>query len=414
MTLGTDRIHAYRQALKGCGKQVDDARAAASAEQRLTTVVHLASGDLWAGAEVQLFHLACALQKDADVRLYVVLLNDGSLAQRLKENGVSVHVLDEQKLNALQILHRLVALLRRYRPDVVHTHRVKENIIGAIAARLVGARSVRTVHGAKEFPPGPWQLRRRLHSALDFMCARHLQERVVAVSSELAGRLACQLPGARIAVVENGLDIDKLRDEAAHPVTIPGPSDTVRIAFVARLVPVKRIDVFLGAAELLASQHPGIFSFYVIGDGPEINEARIRALCSGFGDSIFFLGFKAAVAPYLARMHLLYITSDHEGLPMNLLEALALECPVVAHGVGGIPRVLDDGRAGTLIRSQSIQPYVEAGNAYIRDAAPFLEKARHGLERVRACYSARSNAAAYKAIYETGVHMRTASATQER
>lgn len=364
-----------------------------------TTVVHIASGDLWAGAEVQLFNLACALDADPHIRLFVVLFNPGLLAQRLQERGVSVQVFDENRLGPPRLLARVYRFLKQVRPHIVHTHREKENVIGALAARLVGARSLRTVHGASEHPPRAWQLHRRAQRALDELCARRWQQRIVAVSPELGERLRTGTGTGKICVVENGIDVERVRELAAAPVTLPGEAGGVRIALIARLVPVKRIDVFLAAAALLTARHPGRFQFHVFGDGPLRAALQRDVERLGLQRRVHWMGFCDPVAPCLARMDLLFITSDHEGLPMNLLEALSLEVPVVAHAVGGIPRVLDGGRCGTLVTQQRAEAYAAAAERYLTTRAEFLHKAKEGYAHVQARYAARVNARAMKSLY---------------
>jgi L-malate glycosyltransferase len=117
-------------------------------------VLHIASGDRWAGAEVQLWTLVRHLNRREDTRARVVLLNEGETAERLREAGVAVDILDESRLNGLQILLGLRRLIRLHRPDVIHTHRQKENIIGSFAnATTLRVPCVRTVHGAPEHTP---------------------------------------------------------------------------------------------------------------------------------------------------------------------------------------------------------------------------------------------------------------------
>ncbi len=376
-----------------------DARALADATGERITVVHIASGDLWAGAEVQLFNLACALDADPQIRLFVILLNPGLLAERLQQRGVSVQVLDEGRLNSAQVFVQVYRFLKQIRPDIVHTHRQKENVIGAIAARLAGAKSVRTVHGAGEHRTRPWQFHRRLQKAADRLCELHLQHGVVAVSHELGEKLRPSQAREKLHVVENGVDIDRVRDAAKLPIELPGAASAVKIAFVARLVPVKRVDVFLASAQMLSSRHPGVFQFYVFGDGPLMEETRQDIARRGLQGEVFLMGFTDPIAPYLAHMDLLCITSDHEGLPMNLLEALSLEVPVVAHAVGGIPRALDNGHCGTLVHQQRPEAYAEAVQAYVQHRTAFIQKTKEGHALARARYSALANANAFKSLY---------------
>src|SRR5690625_4675640 len=107
-------------------------------------VLHIASGDLWAGAEVQVCNLACA-QHQQGVQVEVILFNPGELEARLRQAGVSVAVYNERRYSALALSWRLLRHMQRSRPDVVHTHRHKENVLGSAVARLVSASSLRTV-----------------------------------------------------------------------------------------------------------------------------------------------------------------------------------------------------------------------------------------------------------------------------
>ncbi len=79
-------------------------------------------------------HLLKHLTSKQDININVVLLNHGTLEQKLLNNGINVIVLDESKLNGFQILLQLISTIRKIKPDVIHTHRVKENILGSISA----------------------------------------------------------------------------------------------------------------------------------------------------------------------------------------------------------------------------------------------------------------------------------------
>ena len=114
-------------------------------------MLQVASGDLWAGAEVQLFNLCQHLNLSEDVQLHVVLLNEGQLASRLRDIQVAVTVFDEGRLSFAQIYSRLVAHCTQLRPDILHSHREKENVLAALCGLRTQTPSVRTAHGASEF-----------------------------------------------------------------------------------------------------------------------------------------------------------------------------------------------------------------------------------------------------------------------
>lgn len=366
------------------------------------TVVHIASGDLWAGAEVQLYNLAMELHDNAQIHFLVILLNHGILESRLKEAGINVTIFDEKKLSSAQILFRICTFLKKHSPDIVHTHRQKENVLGGLATLFCSnAKSVRTVHGAAESKPGLRQVNKQLFRFLDWLAGRLLQDKIVAVSIELKDRLSHRYPATKIVVVENGINLDELQDSGAEEVELPGPVDAIKIAIVGRLVPVKRIDIFLGIAHALVGQHPGRYAFYIFGDGPLHDDLKLLSENLGIGHQVYLMRFKPNISGYLSKMNLLLITSDHEGLPMNLLEALSLRVPVVAHAVGGIPKVLHDGQLGTLVHSQDIQEYASVIANYTQDPQLFLQKAEAAYHAVANSYSSKDCAERYIILYNT-------------
>jgi glycosyltransferase involved in cell wall biosynthesis len=366
------------------------------------TVVHIASGDLWAGAEVQLYNLAMELHDNAQIHLLVILLNHGILESRLKEAGINVTIFDEKELSSAQILFRICTFLKKHSPEIVHTHRQKENILGGLATLLCSnAKSVRTVHGAAESKPGLRQVHKQLFRFLDWLVGRLLQDKIVAVSIELKDRLSHRYPATKIVVVENGINLDELQNSAAERVELPGPVDAIKIAIVGRLVPVKRIDIFLRVAHALVGQHPGRYAFYIFGDGPLHDDIKLLSENLGIEHQVYLMRFKPNISGYLSKMNLLLITSDHEGLPMNLLEALSLRVPVVAHAVGGIPKVLHDGQLGTLVHSQDIQEYASVIANYTQDPQIFLQKAEAAYHAIANSYSSKDCAKRYIILYNT-------------
>jgi glycosyltransferase involved in cell wall biosynthesis len=180
--------------------------------QRLAAVrvLHVVSGDLWAGAEAQVAALVAELARDPQLQLHAVVLNSGELERRLHAAGIGVTVLDESQLNAWQILRGLRTVAQEFRPDVIHTHREKENVLGGLAARLAGCASLRTVHGASEHRPPAWRLDKQAIRGLDRYAERHWQQASVAVSDELGQRLRAERPGVSIEVIHNGIDLDAL------------------------------------------------------------------------------------------------------------------------------------------------------------------------------------------------------------
>jgi len=348
-------------------------------------VLHVISGDLWAGAEVQAFYLLEALKRQTGTDLHAVLMNEGQLATHLRTIGIVVDVLPERQMSAKQILSGLRRLLYQVRPDVIHSHRFKENILSSIAnASTIRAACVRTVHGAEETTSRGWRhIKSNMLRSLDRFCQIHLQDSTIAVSNGLGESLRASLPRQlhdSVVVIENGIDVDRVRCEAASSTV--RTSSEVRIGIVGRLVPVKRVDLFLDAAALLQQRSPQVnWSFNIFGDGPLRDTLQEHARALQIERQTKFHGHRTDIIACIASLDMLVMPSDHEGLPMTLLESVAVGTPIVAHGVGGISNVLKACSGGILVTKHDAMSYADS----------ILEMLKRPKDQVRLALQARAD-----------------------
>lgn len=366
-------------------------------------VLQISSGDLWAGAEMQLFTLANALRKNTNTIVTIILFNHGELEKKLLENDFQVIILDESKLNGIQILKRLINIIRRTQPDMIHTHRTKENILGSFAALFSGnIPSIRTAHGAAEFQLAWYQIPKYLIHFLNNFCARVLQKKIIAVSDDLAQILKKDFPEDKIQVIENGIDIEILiKNKKADSNITNNALTPTKIGIAGRLVSVKRVDLFIEAAAALLNKHPKLnVSFHIFGDGPLRTELEAMADKYNTKTAIHFEGHCENMQQALTNLDILLITSDHEGLPMILLEAMALQVPVIAHAVGGIPRVLDQGNCGVLVSDHKPAAYADAIHALATMPETRRQLSSMAFDRVKRFYASEINAKAYHATYQ--------------
>lgn len=361
-------------------------------------IVHIASGDLWAGAEKQLYLLASALQRLDDVEVVVVLFNSGQLADNLTAAGIQVYIFDESELSAPQLFRQIRQLLSRERPDIVHTHRNKENFLGGLAAASLGIPSLRTSHGSSEHPTGLLDLRRRLQQAADYLTGRLLQRRVVAVSRPLCSELAQRFGAAHVALVHNGIEAS-----GSAPTRERGADHRWRIGIVGRLVPVKRVDVFIEVAHRLDRQLDASVDaeFLVVGDGPLCEQLHRQAEAMSWQHPISFTGHIADAETAIAELDILVICSDHEGLPMVALEAFKAGTVVVTHRIGGLTELLDEGRCGVLLDSQSPQSFAGAIATAVARPQRLASLADAAAQRLAEHYSSQAMAHNYAALYRS-------------
>jgi len=359
-------------------------------------VLHVASGDLWAGAEAQLYSLCKQLQRLDNITVSAVLLNNGSLQERLMEADVRVIVLDETQLTSIEIFQKLRGVFKEHKPDIIHTHRQKENILASIANFFsVKALNVRTQHGAPEFDQTKLTWKRRLQKKLDQLCGRYLQKKVIAVSDELKEKLLDVFPDEHVLVVENGVDEEQLihcRANASFRINQP---DAIHIGIVGRLSPVKRVDIFIDIAETFLKRR--IFQkkvyFHIVGDGPLMKPLRVLVNEGKLTDAVVFHGHVENTAPYIKSFDVLVMCSDHEGLPMTLLEAIVLNTPIVSHNAGALTHILHRKEGGLLSEKHKPESYTDA-------LVDIINGSVH-IQPVVKDISAKQNTAQIHTLYET-------------
>jgi glycosyltransferase involved in cell wall biosynthesis len=363
--------------------------------------LHIASGDLWAGAEVQLFTLLTQLRKGRDIEPHAAIMNEGELARRLRLQNIPVTIFDETRLSGFEIMLGLRKLMRTLKPDIVHTHRAKENVLGSVANLLAGrSRSVRTCHGAAEHAPrGLRNLHRRVFYLMDFFCGNYLQQKIIAVSTPL-GRELINAFGKRVVVVDNGVDIERLQSDARPAEFRAAAPNATHIGIVGRLEPVKRVDIFLRMARRLRDEAPERhWHFHIIGDGSQAGTLKALAAELRIQPIVTFHGHRSDSAACLAALDALVMCSDHEGMPMTPLESIAIGTPVVAHDVGGLSDILAGGAGGALNQDHAPEGYARALLALLDSDKDALLAS--GRARVAERFSAASNAQKIAALYRS-------------
>jgi len=369
-------------------------------------VCHIASGDLWAGAEVQVANLVAQLRKDPTIEVALLVMNEGRLAEHARSAQVRVEVLDERTNGFNALVGKAKVFLREFKPDILHSHRYKENVLAAMARSAAGRPAlVRTQHGMPEpFAHGP-SLQHRVSIVADRFVARRMTSRIIAVSSDMREQLARIYPAEKIALIPNGIDADELASamtKAEARAQLGFAADGPLIGYCGRLEPIKRIDLFLEAAKLLLEQQRDA-RFVIAGDGNE--RARLEQRAEALGLRVMFLGHRSDVALILRALDVFSLTSDHEGLPMVLLEALAAETLVVAREVGGIPDVIVHEQNGLLVRENASDKAVAKAiasawqRALALDAVTKRAWSEAGARTVRERFSAKRNAEAMSVLY---------------
>ena len=254
--------------------------------------------------------------------------------------------------------------LWRLRPDVVFTSSVDAQVIGQLVAARAGASHFTVEHGGAGLP-------RALHRRLLVRAVAPRIDRVVAVSATQLDELRrLGYRPERTTVIPNGISPPApVRPREAVRAELELAEDDVLALLVATLRPEKRADAFVDAVRRANAREPRLRGV-VAGGGPEL--ARVRSLAAEEPDVLRVLGERNDAADLIAAADLVCLTSSFEGLPMTVLEAMALSRPVVATRVGGIPDAVTDGRTGRLVSPTDTEAFADALVALAR--APALRR----------------------------------------
>ena len=300
-------------------------------------------------------------------------------AERLAASGVPLTRLPLQGRAYLRERAIVRDALVRERPDIVHTHGYRADVVSGSAALSLGLSVVTTMHG---FIVN--DLKDRAYQWVQRRVVRRFGA-VVAVSRPLVDRLArAGVPRARIRLIPNGYapSAPALGRVAARDA-LRAPRDGARIGWVGRLGHEKGCDVML---EALARLDDIDVRLSVLGDGVERARLEEQAQRLGIAGRVTWHGPVPGAAPLYPAFDLFALSSRTEGTPIALLEAMSAGVPVVATRVGGVPDVLGD--AGLLVPPEDPAALAAAIRLALADrdaSASLAERARlrvareHGL-----------------------------------
>jgi glycosyltransferase involved in cell wall biosynthesis len=237
--------------------------------------------------------------------------------------------------------------IRKFRPDIVHTHTAKAGVVGRLAAISCGVPiRVHTFHGHLlhgYFGPVVSRaliiVERLLAHGTTALIAvgEQVRDDLVAVGIGDHGKFTVIPPGVAPAA-------DHSREFARQLLEIP--TEVPVVVFVGRLTSIKRPDRLLDAMSLLLEQLPDAL-LVVAGDGDLMEETRSRA--ANMGSSIRLLGWQREVGLLYAAADCVVITSDNEGMPVTLIEAAMAGVPGVTTNVGSADEVVLDGKTGRVV-----------------------------------------------------------------
>ena len=321
-------------------------------------VLHVIDSLHLGGAQEVVLNLAtCGDQKRFSHEV-ATMHGRGVYWERMAALGIPLHSLSPHKFIPWYAVS-LPSLLLRERFDILHCHLVASNIIAKPIGRLCRVPVILNHDHTND----DYRANDRVRLALDSRSNR-LASHIIAVSDScrrfLIGREG--VPSENITLIQNAIDLRRFSAtcgaRAGARKLLGLPENGPVVAGVGRLNPQKNFSLFIQVAAKVLKRQPGAV-FLLAGEGPEDALLRKLARESGLEERLHFCGYVPdARLVYLAADALL-MPSLFEGLPMTLLEAMAMRVPVVASALDGIAEVVDDGRDGFLVPSGDAKLFCE-------------------------------------------------------
>ena len=301
----------------------------------------------------------------------------------------------------------ILRILRKERPDIVHTHTAKAGTLGRAAAVFAGVPvRIHTFHGHifDSYFNKP-------QTALFLFVERVLAvfSKYILVVSEAQKREIVDrykiAPAGKVRVMPLGLELEKFssieRGAGKFRAELGVPDGCLAIGIVGRLVPVKNHRMFLEACRKLFDMAGDIkIRCVVVGDGQERASLEKYAEGMGIRSKVIFVGWKEEMSDVYADLDIVALTSNNEGTPVALIEALASGRPVVSTDVGGVKDVVDDGVNGYLVPAGDVSGFAGRLFELAADSRKRDMLGKNGRSKVMKAYSKDRLVIDMKALYE--------------
>ncbi|NMH68925.1 glycosyltransferase family 4 protein [Bacillus sp. RO3] len=296
------------------------------------------------GAQIHVQDLSLSLKRSGH-EVIILSRGTGPVTDVLQEQGIRCEQLIHLNL-AISPFHDLLALMelckwiKEIDPDILAAHSSKAGMLGRLAGKICGVPTVFTAHGWA-FSEGVPESKRKVYRLLE-RCAGFISNGIITVS-DYDYDLACKnkiINGAKMRTIHNGVpdipDSNRRKNQRSP----------LRIIMVARFAFPKEQPLLLQALENI--EEPD-WELDLVGDGPRLNELKEKVQRSSLSHRIHFLGNRRDVPELLANAHIFVLTSQYEGLPISIIEAMRCGLPIVASDVGGVEELVKEGENGFLI-----------------------------------------------------------------
>jgi glycosyltransferase involved in cell wall biosynthesis len=311
--------------------------------------------------------------------LYFLPWKNQVVAEIQKAGGIVVCMPAKNNLQIMLKVRQIAAYVKQHNIQLIHCHLPWAGIVGRMVGKLTGVPVIYTEHNK-------WERYHKLTyyaNKLSFSS----QKKVIAVSGEVARSIQTHYrkKNPDVQVVLNGTDTDKfspsvpvLRD-IRKELNITAGTKVIGVACVFRAQ--KRLTTWLEIASRVHAQHPNTY-FIVVGDGVLREEVFAKARELDTEKYVHFAGLQTDMRSYLKAMDIFMMSSEFEGLPIALLEAMSMECIPACTAAGGIPELVKDKENGILVPVTEPLQLVEKLNECLNNGDEMLRMKKEARKTV--------------------------------
>lgn len=338
----------------------------------------------WAGTESHSITLAAALRSNGN-KVVIGCLADGHVRKEAEKAGIPVRSIRlKSTADKFTASFGILKAAVEEKAEVIISNHGKELLPLAVAGKVLGLKLVFFMHGMGKIS---WLKGHLLSKYFDS---------VVAVSASVRSFLVRNgLPESKVGVIHNGIDVGRFDpenvdgDEVKAELGIAG--DEKVIGTVARLCPEKGLFELMHAFELLAGKYP--VRLLVVGDGPSRSELQALATKKSIAGKVIFEGLRHDVDRMYSAMDVFVLPAVwEEPFGLVVIEAMAMQRPVVATEVGGIPEIIEHGRNGILVPPRDVHALASAVGELIENGETARGIALEGFRTAREKFSSQAMA----------------------
>lgn len=301
---------------------------------------------------------------------HVLVCSEGAeIVGAIQNPAVEIRPLPFRGDSDLGFIGRLRRLIRNEKPDVLHIHSRRGDLLAALAGRL---ENIPMIHSRRVDNPPRW---------VDTRIKFPLFETIVTISEGIREVLIeTGVPAERVVCVPSAVDTERYRPECGKAwfrSEFSLAEGEPAIGMIAQLIARKGHEVLFDALPVVLARHPQT-RVLLFGQGPMEAELRTSVRARGLEDAVIFAGYRNDMTRVMPCLDLVVHPAWMEGLGVSLLEAAACGVPIVATRVGGIPEIVKDGVNGRLIEPGDAATLASAIVELLDDPARRRELGRAG------------------------------------